>query len=274
MSESARAVKDEKGYFLYYEGFVENVSEKKKARQLLLQAKEAAEKSSKMKSDFIQQMSHEIRTPITAIINNINMLKYMLSGNENNGYEEQFNTINQGGMRIIRTIDLIIDMSEIQSGNYKTEIKKHDLINNVLNDLMNKYEGTAATKNISLVKKYFSDPCFVHCDIYSASQVFEQVIDNALKFTNEGTVSVNIIYEKNFYIVSVKDTGIGISEEYLSHIFEPFSQEEQGTNRRYEGNGLGLALAFEYCKINKWSIAVESSKDISTEVKIRIPRNN
>ena len=271
MSESARAVRDERGRFLYFEGFVENISEKKKARELLLEAKETAEKSSQMKSDFIQQMSHEIRTPITAIINNVNMLRFMLGESENNEYEDQFNTIARGGMRIIRTIDMIIDMSEIQSGNYKPDIKQYDLLKDILNEILLNYKKIAEEKNIILESIYDEASFTMNCDLYSAKQIFEQVIDNAVKFTVEGSVNLNITSDAKGYIVTVKDTGVGISEAYLPKIFEPFSQEEEGTNRRFEGNGLGLTLANEYSQINGWGISIESKKNETTEVTITLP---
>lgn len=151
MSESARVIKDDKGRIRSYEGFVENITIKKKAREKLVEAKELVEKSNQMKSDFLQQMSREIRTPITAIINNSNMLKFMIGENADEMVEQQFNNITQGGMRIIRTVDLIINMSELQSGNYKSDQKEIDLYKDVILKQKENFQKLADDKNINFV---------------------------------------------------------------------------------------------------------------------------
>ncbi|MDX9924510.1 MAG: ATP-binding protein, partial [Ignavibacteriaceae bacterium] len=101
----------------------------------------------------------------------------------------------------------------------------------------------------------------IYGDEYSIGQIFSNLVDNAIKYTNTGFVKLKVFesHEKNI-VVRIIDSGIGISEEYLEKIFEPFSQEEQGYCRSYDGNGLGLALVKRYCKINNAEIDVISEK--------------
>lgn len=270
MSESARIIKDDNGRIRSYEGFIENITVKKKAREKLIEAKELAEKSNKLKSDFLQQMSHEIRTPITAIINNSNMLKFMVGDDADEMIKQQFNNITVGGMRIIRTVDLIINMSELQSGSYKPDQKEFDLFKNVIIKQVENFGKLAEDKGITLTFSSGIESAKIFADLYSTNQIFEQVIDNAIKFTNKGSVSINLEVENGEYKIEVSDTGIGISNSYLEKVFDPFSQEEEGTNRTFEGNGLGLTLVKEYCHLNSFKIELKSQKLKGTTVTLKI----
>ena len=98
------------------------------------------------------------------------------------------------------------------------------------------------------------------------------IVDNAIKYTERGKVEIRCKLESENVIIIISDTGTGISEDYLPKIFEPFSQEYQGYNRKYEGNGLGMALVKQYCSLNNASIIIESEKWIGTIVKISLPR--
>ena len=105
----------------------------------------------------------------------------------------------------------------------------------------------------------------IKCDEYSIHQIFSNLIDNAVKYTASGSVIIELRKDKDNKIeVEVKDTGIGISEDYLQNLFLPFSQEEQGYTRKFDGNGLGLALVKKYCELNNIGISVSSKKGTGT----------
>jgi signal transduction histidine kinase len=104
---------------------------------------------------------------------------------------------------------------------------------------------------------------FIEGDAYSLNQAINHIIDNSIKYKEKGNVQVNSKAEKENIIITVSDTGNGISEEYLPFIFDPFSQEHQGYNRQFEGNGLGMALVKQYCMLNNAKINIKSKKGVA-----------
>jgi len=132
--------------------------------------------------------------------------------------------------------------------------------------LIIEYRNNAKKKNIELEFSLNTDNAKVFVDEYSIIQVFANLFDNAIKYTEHGKISVNVFRNKNNEVnVEIEDTGIGISEEYLPNLFLPFRQEEQGYSRKYEGNGLGLSLVKKYCELNNADISVKSSKGNGTK---------
>ncbi|MBU1096186.1 MAG: transporter substrate-binding domain-containing protein [Bacteroidetes bacterium] len=238
-----------------------DITESKKREIQLTEAKEKAEKSDKLKTEFLAQISHEIRTPINNILNYTGLLSDRYSGKQDDDTQLIFESVASSSKRIMRTIDMILNMSEIQLGAYNSIIKKIDLIDDVIKPIMNEYSYNAIDKNIDLTFSSAYDKMFVNGDQYSLLQIFSNLIDNAIKYTKEGNVSVDAsLNYDNEIVITITDTGIGISDEFLPNIFEPFRQEEQGYTRSYEGNGVGLALVKKYCEINNAIIEVKSSK--------------
>ncbi|KAB2840872.1 MAG: GHKL domain-containing protein [Melioribacteraceae bacterium] len=118
-----------------------------------------------------------------------------------------------------------------------------------------------------------SENTFLYTDEYAVNQIFANLIDNAIKYTEKGKVEITLREEgNNHYSIKVSDTGIGISNEYIDKLFEPFSQEEQGYTRRFEGNGLGMALVKKYCDLIDAEISVESEKNIGTTFTVILPK--
>lgn len=262
---NAHVIKDMENNIEYFEGMVEDITEKRKAEQILIKAKEEAEKSDKLKSEFLAQMSHEIRTPINSLLNSVGLIKDELFKKITDDIQSCFSIIDRSSHRIIRTIDSILNMSEIQTGTYDLQLTMLDLKNDIFKPLMNEFRFLAVSKGIKLNLNTSVADLTLELDEYSVKQIFANLIDNAIKFTNSGSVDINI-YRNNMgsLNVEVQDTGIGISKEYLPELFKPFTQEEQGYTRKYEGNGLGLALVAKFCEFNGASITVESEKGQGT----------
>ncbi|MBI9071515.1 MAG: PAS domain-containing protein [Melioribacteraceae bacterium] len=227
----------------------------------LIVAKENAEKSEKLKSEFLAQMSHEIRTPISTILNYTSLLKMQCEDVVNEDMQLSYDSINNAGMRLTRTIDLILNMSEIESNSFNVKIEKFDLLDKVISPLLAEFTNSAKYKGLDLkIVNLSGIKPVLEADYYTVSQIFANLIDNAIKYTDAGIIEMHLIYEDDAAIVEVRDTGIGISEEYIPNLFKKFSQEEQGYTRQYEGNGLGLALVKKYCELNNAEIEVESKK--------------
>lgn len=177
---------------------------------------------------------------------------------------EGFSSVDSASKRIIRTIDLILNMSEVQTKSYDAVFKKINPVKDILEKFIEEYLSYAREKGIDLELNSYDSECNILGDEYSVNQIFANLIDNAIKYTNKGKVIIEVIRDADSLLVKIKDTGIGMSEEYLKTIFKPFRQEEQGYTRSFEGNGLGLALVKNYCDLNKAEIYVESTKGVGS----------
>ena len=177
--------------------------------------------------------------------------------------------INKSGNRIVRTVDLLLNLSELQAGTYKPIFKKFNLCTEVLSKLILEYKSITEEKNLKLYVNVKTDNTNLVADLYTVNQIFTQLIDNSLKFTVNGEIKIIVDRDKkNNLVVEVSDTGVGISEDYLPHLFKPFSQEEMGYTRKYDGNGIGLSLVKEYCLLNNAEIIVKSKKNYGTNINI------
>ncbi|MFH1197163.1 MAG: PAS domain-containing sensor histidine kinase [bacterium] len=241
---------------------LEDVTDKRRVERTMLEAKELAERSDRLKSEFLAQMSHEVRTPINAILSFSTLLKEELYESLEEDLKQSFDIISSAGKRLIRTMDLFINMAQLRSGTYEFIHKEFDVYNDVLESVMQDYYSSLADKGLELIVEKECDENLISGDILSIKQIFSNLIDNAIKFTDNGYIKLSIKknLEQNKITVEISDTGIGISEDYLENIFIPFSQEDQGYNRKYEGSGLGLALVKNFCDMNHAEIKVVSRK--------------
>ncbi len=268
--ETEREWTEQEEELLKTAGNVLGVSIKRKRfEEELLRAKLKAEESDKLKSQFLAQISHEIRSPINTILSFSGLLKDSIGEEVNDELSSSFEIISSAGKRITRTIDLILNMSEIQTGTYKCIPRRLDIYNDILDNLIIEFKGLAVKKGLDFKVKKDTEDTIRVIDNYTITQVFVNLLDNAFKYTKKGSVELSLSKtDDNKLCVSVCDTGIGISEEYLPRLFAPFSQEDQGYIRKFEGNGLGLALVKNYCDLNNADISVESKKNIGTIFKV------
>lgn len=246
-----------------------DVSILKKAEKALLKAKNQAENADKLKSIFIAQMSHEIRTPINVMLSMSSLLELESSDILDDEQNKYFGLIERAGNRITRTIDLLINLSEIQAGTYEPIIKSYDLYSDILSGLLVEYKKMAKDKNISLNINFDTENAQLHCDSYTVEQIFRQLLDNAIIYTEKGSIEVTVFRNMEQQLVTeIRDTGIGIDEKYLKDIFKPFTQEEMGYSRKYDGNGIGLSLVKSYCSLNNAEIEVESEKGVGSVFRV------
>lgn len=250
---------------------VRDVTEKVISERELISAKEEAEKSDRLKSEFLAHMSHEIRTPVNTIMNFTSLMEEELQERLSEDLKDGFRIIRDGGFRLIRTIDLILNMSQMQTGTYHPVYKKINIDEDILYSIVQEFLYRAKRKNIDLIYTVENPTVTVYGDDYTIGQIFANLIDNALKYTNKGKIEIVVKNAGNSVVVEVADTGIGISSEYLPKLFSPFTQEEMGYTRRFDGTGLGLALVKNYIDINKAQILVESEKDKGTKFIVKFP---
>lgn len=256
---------DDKGRNIGHFGIQRDITERKLIQEDLIKAKEKAELSNKLKTEFLAQMSHEIRTPVNTILSFNSLLSMELEDKLPEELKDSFKIINLGGRRLIRTIDLILNMSEIQTGSYESIISEFDLDKDIICSLLPEFRMNAQAKNLGLKYENRSQNSVIRADNYTVMQICVNLIDNAIKFTQQGQVAIVLENSSSSEVtIRISDSGIGISKEYLPYLFEPFSQEDSGYTRKFEGNGLGLALTKKYCELNNAEISVQSAKGIGT----------
>lgn len=231
------------------------------------------QKTDKLKSEFLAQMSHEIRTPINVIFSYLSIIEQEFNELTEEEVNSFFQSIHKSGNRIIRTIELLLNMSEIQANIYDYNPIVIDLEKDILFSIYDEYKIIAKERNLELKIVQTNKIPKLKIDEYTAKQIFSNLVDNALKYTEKGSIHIIFGFDSTVY-VKIKDTGIGIKNEYLKDLFNPFTQEEQGYTRKFEGNGLGLALVKKYCEINNAEIAVESVKGKGSTFEIRFGKES
>jgi PAS domain S-box-containing protein len=247
-----------------YQGIIRDITEQKKAEQDLIKAKEQAERADRLKTEFLAQMSHEIRTPINTLLSFSSLIREETKDIISDDLNQYFNYQVSAGNRIIRTIDLVLNMSEVQTGSFQLNMKKMNLVD-LISEIYSDYKNIAEENG--LVINLLSPENFLNIigDEYSVHQIFSNLIDNSIKYTPDGSITLTIKKVTTKAVVEVIDTGIGMTKEYMNKIFQPFTQEEQGYTRRFEGSGLGLSLVKKYCDFNNAEISVESEKNMGTK---------
>ena len=243
-----------------------DITEQKNIERDLKKALEKAKESERLKSEFLKQISHEVRTPLNSIIGYSSLLKEELDKNYNSDLYVLTLGIENSGKRLFRTIDKILNMAQLHTGRYEKYFENINLFE-LLKKLHKENISFAEEKNLSfnLYNKTGEREVFVYGDSYSINLIFINIIENALKYTHKGNVDIVLYKEDNDLIcVKVIDSGIGIKREYQQKIFTPFTQEETGYSRSYDGTGLGLALSKRFAEINNMDIKIESEKSQGT----------
>jgi PAS domain S-box-containing protein len=271
---SISPIRDDRGNITHYIAIKEDITDKKRMQEELLVAKEKAEESDRMKSEFLSQMSHEIRTPLNVILSYNSFLKEELSETINEDISLSFNSIDSAGKRLLRTIDMILNLAAIQKGKIDISFDPVDL-SDILTVLSKEFEFHARKKKLYLNLRLPSGKIMIPADEYLLGEIFQNLLNNAIKYTNQGGIEIELFTPDDKEVrVDIRDTGIGISEKYLPKLFLPFTQEETGYTRKFEGNGLGLALVKSYLDLLDAEIKVTSEKNRGTTFSIIFNQDN
>lgn len=261
---------DNNGKLIGYRGVDKNITERKHAEQELISAKEKAEASDRLKTAFMNNISHEIRTPLNGILGFGQILADPeFPAEEKAGF---FKMLEESSDRLLNTITNIMDISLLTSGNMKIN-KEEFNIDSLIRDVYAKFEHTCQQKNLafSTQKKHINKDTQICTDEYLLNKILIQLIDNSIKFTSSGAIEISYKIKENTLLLSVKDSGIGISEKNKSQIFDNFMQEDNDNTRRYEGSGIGLSIVKGLTEILGGSITFESEKGNGSTFHLSIP---
>lgn len=263
---------DAKGRTTHYVAIKEDISQRKEMERMLVEAKEKAEEMNRLKSNFLANMSHELRTPMIGILGYSELLKSEL--NDNPELLELASVINRAGNRLMETLNLILDLSRIESGNLEINIDLVEL-NSLVSECIQLFEENAKQKNLFIKNHFTANHITTSTDARLLTLAVNNLINNAIKFTNSGGITVEVKTfsqsSKDFAVISVQDTGIGIPEDKQSIIFDEFRQVSEGYSRSFEGTGLGLTLTKKAIEILNGSISLISESGKGSTFSITIP---
>ena len=243
-------------------GTFQDITLRKETETELIKTKEAAEAANQAKSDFLANISHELRTPLNSVIALTDLL---LKSKLNESQEKNMGIVFQSANSLLDLLNSILDYSKIESGELALKIEKLNLIE-LVNQAINTIRSAADDKNISILTNLAKNlPTYIWIDSTRLRQILINLLINAIKFTNAGSVEI-IIEVLKFdssinqmqILFSVIDTGIGISEEHQKRIFEAFTQADSSTSRRYKGIGLGLSISNTLLRLMNSKLRLES----------------
>jgi PAS domain S-box-containing protein len=237
--------------------------------ELEMQKKQLGE-ANRLKTNFLSNMSHELRTPLNSVIALSGVLNRRLVNQIPQEEYSYLEVIERNGKHLLELINDILDISRIEAGREEMEITSFN-VNNIITDVVSMIFPQAKHKNIDLLNSATEDGISVISDSGKCRHILQNLIGNAVKFTEKGKVEVTAIKIDNNIVIKVTDTGIGIAENHIGHIFDEFRQADGSTSRRFGGSGLGLAIAKKYANLLGGNISVKSTPGEGSEFTLTLP---
>jgi signal transduction histidine kinase/DNA-binding response OmpR family regulator/HAMP domain-containing protein len=249
---------------------IQNQELEQKSKELIMQADELKEYNielelqkrqldevNKLKSTFLSNMSHELRTPLNSVIALSGVLSRRLAGKISEDEFSYLNIIEKNGKNLLILINDILDLSRIEAGREEINFSKFS-IGELVRDILNSLEPIIEERGISACCLIDVEMPAIISDKAKCHHILQNLISNAVKFTEKGFVEISAFVDKDKLFIDVKDTGIGIQEDFLPFIFDEFRQADDLTSRKYSGTGLGLAIVKKYCHLLNGSVEVKS----------------
>ena len=246
---------------------IRDFTERKKLESELIQAKEHAEEMNRLKTFFLANISHELRTPMNGILGYSELLMMDLKDSK---LREMASMIYKSSRRLHDTLDSLIDLSKLESQVQKLELENIELVT-VLEDIKASFLDIANEKGLKLSSQHKQPRVYFSTDPRIFNKIISNILSNAIKYTSKGEIKLLSDFRDREIIIQIVDTGIGISADNLSKIFEPFRQESEGFNRKYEGTGIGLTLTKKFVELLEGNLDIDSEVGKGTTVTITLP---
>src|SRR5712675_1162618 len=247
---------------------------RKQTQEELLKAKHVAEEASRAKSTFLANMSHELRTPLNAIIGYSEMLEEESRESGKSDSVQDLRKIQSAGKHLLSLINDVLDLSKIEAGKMVLHLETFE-VSQVIEEMVTTLQPAAAKNGNSIHVHLADNVNLMRADITKVRQILFNLLSNACKFTDHGTISLNVdqitVADRNWIQFRVSDTGIGISAKQKQNLFQEFAQADASIARKYGGTGLGLAITHRFVQLMKGSIWVESETGQGAVFTVRLP---
>jgi adenylate cyclase len=253
-----------------------DITERKRYEEALTAARDQAEAMSLTKSAFLANMSHELRTPLNAIIGVTEMLQEDARDLKRDDEIEPLNRVAGAARHLLALINDILDLSKIEAGRMELNLETFSVVP-LIDEVVKTFETLAAKNSNRIVVD--CDPAMksIHADQMRVRQALLNLVSNANKFTDRGTVTIRAgrreIESRDWVEIAVADTGIGMTPTQMEKLFEEFSQADSSTTRKYGGTGLGLAISQRFCRMMGGDISVQSEPGRGSTFTIHLPAN-
>ncbi|MBW8898705.1 MAG: PAS domain S-box protein [Massilia sp.] len=268
MWENGTGVRNEAGELCWLDGVILDITERRAMEDALREAKENAEQAAAARASFVANMSHEIRTPMNSILGFTDVL---LDGDLDADQRRHLDTIRSSGRSLLRLLNEILDTAKLEKGAVELEQNDYNLLS-LIDELSSTLAANARAKGLHVDIEY--DPALPTClrgDELRVRQVLTNLLDNAIKFTEKGSVTVRAEMKDDHLHFIVSDTGIGIAPERLTAIFEPFTQADASMTRRFGGTGLGTTISKQLVELMGGRIWADSVPGKGTTFHVVLP---
>jgi signal transduction histidine kinase len=249
----------------------ERTSELEQRSQELADINVSLEEMSRHKSQFLANMSHELRTPLNSIIGYTKLMLDGLEGDINEEQQKDLHTVYTNSKHLLELINGLLDLSRIEAGKIVLSYEVFT-ISDLLSEVIPTIEQLAREKGLNLTYSVAPDIDRLYADKAKTKQVLINILGNAIKFTNEGSIKLNVAEIDSDFIFSVTDTGMGIKKEDLEAIFDSFKQVGPAQIAGYEGTGLGLAISKQFIEMQGGRIWAESELGKGTTFTFTLPK--
>ena len=235
-------------------------------------AKDSAADANKAKSTFMANMSHELRTPLNAIIGYSEILEEDAQSKKDNMALEDIGKIQSAAKHLLHLINEVLDLSKIEAGYmtlYTEDVELSVLIDEVIAVLC-----PLLNQNNNRIRLHFAkDLQVIHTDMIKLRQILFNLISNSTKFTENGEITLTVKQENENLFITVADTGIGMNQSQIDNLFQPFTQADISTTRKYGGTGLGLAITKQFCELMNGTISLCSTPGKGSVFSVQLPLN-